>query len=106
MFGAEFWVLIAFLIFVGLLVYLKVPGTLTKGLDDRAESIRKELDEARRLRQEAQDLLTEYQQKQKQAEMEAKAIVEEAQREADAIKTEGARQLKEQLERRARLAEE
>jgi len=106
MFGAEFWVLIAFLIFVGLLVYLKVPGTLTKGLDARAECSRKELDDARRLRQEAQDLLTEYQQKQKQAEMEAKAIVEEAQREADAIKTEGARQLKEQLERRARLAEE
>jgi len=106
MFGAEFWVLIAFLIFVGLLLHLKVPALLTKGLDDRAEAIRKELDEARRLRQEAQDLLTEYQQKQKQAETEARAIVEEAQREAEAIKVEGARQLKEQLERRARLAEE
>ena len=103
---AEFWVLVSFLAFIGLLIKMKVPAQITKGLDDRADAIRKELDEARRLRQEAQDLLAEYQQKQRQAEQEAKAIIEQAQREAEAMKVESARTLKEQLERRSRLAEE
>ena len=103
---AEFWVLVSFLAFMGLLLYMKVPGLLTKGLDDRAEAIRKELDDARRMRQEAQDLLVEYQQKQRQAEAEAKAIVEQAQREAEAMKVDSARALKEQIERRAKIAEE
>ena len=49
-----------------------------KALDDRADAIRKELDEARRLREEAQDLLADYKQKQRRAEDEAKAIVEQA----------------------------
>lgn len=103
---AEFWVFISFLAFMGLLVKMKVPGLITKGLDDRADAIRRELDEARRMRQEAQDLLAEYQQKQRQAETEAKAIVEQAQREVEAMKVESARSLKEQIERRAKVAEE
>ncbi|HET7738934.1 MAG TPA: ATP F0F1 synthase subunit B, partial [Tepidiformaceae bacterium] len=73
---------------------------------DRADAIRQELDQARRLREEAQDLLTEYQQKRLQAENEAKAILEQARREADALKAESDRSLKESLDRRSRLAEE
>ena len=103
---AEFWVFISFLVFMGLLAYMKVPAMLGKALDDRADGIRKELDEARRLRQEAQDLLADYQRKQRQAETEAKAIVDQAQREAEALKVEAARSLKEQIERRGRIAEE
>ena len=103
---AEFWVFVSFVLFMGLLAYMKVPAALAKALDDRSDNIRKELDEARRLRQEAQDLLAEYQRKQRQAEEEAKAIVQQAQREAAALKTESARSLKEQIERRARIAEE
>jgi len=102
----EFWVAVAFLVFFGLLAKLKVPGMITKALDDRADAIRQELDQARRLREEAQDLLTEYQQKRLQAENEAKAILEQARREADALKAESDRSLKESLERRSRLAEE
>ena len=101
-----FWVGLAFLCFLGILAYAKVPATIGKSLDDRSEGIRKELDEARRLRQEAQDLLADYQGKQRQAENEARAIIEQAQREAEAMKIESARALKEQLERRARIAEE
>jgi|LNFM01.1.fsa_nt_gb F-type H+-transporting ATPase subunit b len=102
----EFWVAISFLIFVGILVKMGVPALVTKALDDRADTVRKELDQARRLREEAQDLLADYQRKQRAADDEAKAIIAEARREAEAMKAESARALKEQLERRTRLAEE
>jgi len=104
--GPEFWVLISFLGFVALLVYYKVPGMLGKALDDRAEAIRRELDEARRLREEAQDLLADYQKKAQEAESEAKAIIEQARLEAAALSAETQRALQESLERRTRLAEE
>jgi len=103
---AEFWVAVAFFIFVALLIYLKVPGQLAKTLDDRAEAIRKDLDAARKLREEAQDLLADYQAKHRQAETEAQAIIEEARREAEALKAEGDKALQESLARRTRIAEE
>ncbi|MGD9804160.1 MAG: F0F1 ATP synthase subunit B [Hyphomicrobiaceae bacterium] len=104
--GAEFWVAVAFVIFVGVLIYLKVPGLISGALDQRADAIRKELDEARRLREEAQDLLADYQQKQRRADDEAKAIVEQAQREAQAIKEQSEKALRESIDRRSRIAEE
>jgi F-type H+-transporting ATPase subunit b len=103
---AEFWVAVAFFIFVALLIYLKVPGMITKALDDRAEVIRKDLDAARKLREEAQDLLADYQAKQRQAETEAQQIIEEARREAEALKAEGDKAMQESLVRRTRIAEE
>lgn len=102
----EFWVAIAFLAFVGVLVKMGVPTLITKALDDRADAVRKELDLARRLREEAQDLLADYQRKQRAAEDEAKAIIDQARREAETMKAESAKSLKEQLERRTRLAED
>ena len=102
----EFWVAVSFMVFVGILVKMGVPALVTKALDDRADTVRKELDQARRLREEAQDLLADYQRKQRAADDEAKAIIEEARREAEAMKAESARALKEQLERRTRLAED
>jgi len=52
----EFWVAISFFLFLGLLVYLKVPSLVTKALDARAEAIRKEIEEAARLREEAKKI--------------------------------------------------
>jgi F-type H+-transporting ATPase subunit b len=72
----EFWVAISFLIFVGILVKMGVPALVTKALDDRADTVRKELDQARRLREEAQDLLADYQRKQRAADDEAQAVSE------------------------------
>ena len=103
---AEFWVAVAFVIFLCILVYMKVPGMLTKMLDDRADAIRQDLDAARKLREEAQDLLADYQGKQRQAETEAQQIIEEARREAEALKVEGDRAMQETLARRTRLAED
>jgi F-type H+-transporting ATPase subunit b len=102
----ELWVAIAFLGFVGLLLYAGVPGLIGQALDERARLIKKELDEARRLREEAQALLADYQRKAREAEDEAKAIVEEAMREAETLAIESRRSLAEQMERRTRLAEE
>jgi F-type H+-transporting ATPase subunit b len=106
LYSAEFWVGVSFFAFVGILLYMKVPAMLTKALDDRAEVIRKDLDDARRLREEAQDLLADYQRKQREAETEAQQIIEGARREAEALKVEGERAVKETLARRARLAED
>lgn len=101
-----FWVGVSFFGFVGLLIYYKVPAMVGRSLDERAERIRGELDEARRLREEAQALLADYQRKREAAEEEAKAIVDQARREANALAMETRKGLLESLERRSKLAEE
>lgn len=102
----EFWVAVAFFLFVGLLIYYKVPDLIGKALDDRADAIKAELDEARRLRTEAEALLAEYQSKTKSAEEEAKSIVEQARREAELLTADTRKSLAEMLDRRTKLAEE
>lgn len=104
--AAEFWVLVSFVVFGLIVAYYKVPAMITKLLDERAEAIRKEIDEARRLREDAQKLLADYQQKHRSAGQEADAIVEEARREAEAFAQETRAGLKDTLERRTRLAED
>jgi F-type H+-transporting ATPase subunit b len=103
---AEFWVAIAFLAFLLILAYYKVPALIAKALDDRAAGIRKELDEARRLREEAQALLADYQRKHRTAGQEAEAIVEQARREAEAFAAETRKSLTETVERRRKQAED
>jgi F-type H+-transporting ATPase subunit b len=104
--AAEFWVGVAFVAFVLILLYYKVPKVIVKALDERAASIRKELDEARRLREEAQTLLSDYQRKHRNAGKEAEAILEQAKREAEAFAHETRENLKGTLERRTKLAED
>lgn len=103
---AEFWVAVSFFAFLGVLAYYKVPALIAKALDDRAAAIRKELDDARRLREEAQSLLNDYQQKHRNAALEAQAITQEARLEAEAYAKETRAALEESLERRTRQAEE
>lgn len=102
----DFYVAVALLLFIGLLVRYKVPGLIGKALDDRADQIRKELDEARRLREEAQQLLVDYQRKSREAQDEAQSIIDEAKRTAEAMAADTRASLSESLERRTRLAEE
>jgi F-type H+-transporting ATPase subunit b len=103
---AEFWVGIAFVAFLLILAYYKVPALIAKALDDRATGIRKELDEARRLREEAQALLADYQRKHRNAGQEAEAIIELARREAEAFAAETRKSLAETVERRRKQAED
>jgi F-type H+-transporting ATPase subunit b len=104
--GPEFWVAISFLLFVVLLLYLGLPGKITKILDDRANAIRGEIDEARRLRDEAQAMLAEYQRRKQDAAKEAEEIVVMARKEATFFAEETRKALTEQLARRAKSAEE
>jgi F-type H+-transporting ATPase subunit b len=101
----ETWVAVAFLIFLGLLVYVGVPKLLTNALDDRARRVQAELDEARRLKEEAQKLLAEYQSKQRQAETEAAGIIEGAKAEAERIAAEARVKTEEFVARRRKMAE-
>ncbi|CAA2142629.1 F0F1 ATP synthase subunit B [Hyphomicrobium sp. ghe19] len=101
-----FWVALSFVVFVALVLYYQVPAIVTKSLDDRADAIRKELDEARKLREEAQALLSDYQRKAREAENEAKSIIEQAKIEAEALATDSRKALIESLERRSKIAEE
>jgi F-type H+-transporting ATPase subunit b len=101
-----FWVLISFLAFVGLVLYYGVPAMVGKMLDDRAEAIRKELDEARKLKEDAQALLADYQRKSREAETEAKVIIDQAKQEAEVLAADARKALAESVERRSKLAEE
>ncbi|MEL6920071.1 MAG: F0F1 ATP synthase subunit B [Pseudomonadota bacterium] len=106
MFDATTWAFIGLIIFLALIVYLKVPGFITKALDDRADKIRNELEEARRLREEAQQMLAEYQRKRQDAEKEAEEIVTAAKREADQIGIEAKEKTEEYITRRTAMAEQ
>ena len=100
----ETWVAVAFFLFVGLGIYLKVPAMLAKMLDERADKISKELAEARKLREEAQALLAEYQKKRAEAEKDAANIVAQAKIEAEAYSIETRKKLAETIERRTKQA--
>ena len=73
-----FWALVGLVLFFAIVIYLKVPGMVAAGLDKRATTIRGELDQARKLREEAQALLAEYQRKARDAASEAEEIVVQA----------------------------
>lgn len=103
---ATFWALVALVLFFVLIAYLKVPGMMAKALDERADKIRDELAEAKRLREEAQHLLAEYQRKRKEAEEEAETIVAAAKRDAELLKAEAKQKAEEYVTRRTAVAEQ
>ena len=99
----ETWVAAAFILFV-VLVWKPVSKVVVSALDDRAARIEKELSEATRLRDEAQALLTQYQQKHRDALKEAEGIVAQARSEAERLSQQAARDLEAALKRREELA--
>jgi F-type H+-transporting ATPase subunit b len=101
----EFWVAVAFFGFLGVVVYFKAPAMITKALDERAAHIKAELDEAQRLREEAQALLAEYQRKRRDAETEAEDIIALAREEAERLSKETRAALEESVERRTQATE-
>jgi F-type H+-transporting ATPase subunit b len=105
MMEAEFWVLVAFVIAIGFLIY-KVKGTVASSLDARAAKIKAELDEAQKLRDEAQARLAEFQLKQRDALKEAEGIIALAKEEAQRLAAQGAKDLDAAIERRRRMAQE
>ena len=101
----ENWVAVAFVIFLGVLAYVGVHRKMLDALDHRSARIKAELDEARRLRDEAGKLLADYQKKQREAEREAEAIVADAKAEAGRVAAEARVKMEEFVARRTKLAE-
>ncbi|QFT61534.1 F-type H+-transporting ATPase subunit b [Roseivivax halotolerans] len=104
--NTDFVVLLAFLVFLGVLVYFKVPGMLGKMLDDRASGIQSELDEARGIREEAQSLLASYERKQREVQEQADRIVAKAREDAKANAEQAKEDLQRSIERRIAAAED
>lgn len=113
-FSAEFWTLtntdllvaISFFVFIGVLIYFKVPRIVGDMLDKRAEGIKSDLDEARATREEAQKILAEYERKSQEVQAQADRIVETAKAEAADAAEQAKEDIKASIARRLAAAEE
>ena len=104
-FEPEFWVAVAFVILMGLFGYLGVYRTVLQTLDRRSERIKAELDDARRLKDEAAKLLAEYEARRTSAEREAEEIIASARAEAERIAAEAKTKMEDFVARRTKTAE-
>lgn len=100
------WVGLGFLIVVGIFWRMGVHRKIAGALDQRGQEIATELDEARRLREEAQEILASYQRRQREAEDEATSIIEQAKKDAEHLGRDAKKKINQQLERRTKTAEE
>ena len=104
--NTDFVVLVSFILFIAVLIYFKVPGMLTKILDDRSAGIQSELDDARALREEAQTLLASYERRQKEVQDQSDRIVAQAKADAEAAAAQARDDLAKSIERRVSTAED
>ena len=102
--NTDFIVTLAFLVFIGILVYFRVPQLVGGLLDKRADGIRDDLAEARRLREEAQEIYASYERRQREVSTQADEIVANAKREANAQAEKAKQDLKTSIERRLQAA--
>jgi F-type H+-transporting ATPase subunit b len=102
---AETWVAVAFIILLGLFAYMGVHRTVLKALDTRSARIKAELDDARRLKDEAAKVLSEYKTRRLSAEREAEEIIANAKAEAERIATEAKAKMEDFVTRRTKTAE-
>ena len=104
--NSDFVVLVAFIVFIGILVYFKVPNIIGGLLDRRAAAIRSELDTARALREEAKELLASYERKSREMKAQAERIVATARDDAQVAADAARAELEANIDRRLRAAEE
>jgi len=100
-----FWVAVGFLLFIAGVIYLKLPAMIGKSLDERGARIKAELEQARRLREDAQALFVDYQRRQHEAQKEAEEIVAHARDEAARMLREAEADIAASIVRRRKLAE-
>ena len=101
----EFWVAVAFVILICVFVYFGIHRTVLKTLDHRSERIKAELDDARRLKEEAAKVLAEYKARHATAEREAQEIITAAKAEAERIASEAKAKMEDFVARRTKSAE-
>ena len=102
---AELWVAVGLAIFVGVLIWAKAPGAALKALDSRGQKIQSALDEALRLRQEAQALLASIKTQREDAERVAAEMIANAEADSARLRAEAEAKLDEQIKRRQVMAE-
>jgi len=105
MFNAEVWVAVAFVVFLLVVGYLGVHEVMVRFVDQHRDKIKNELDEARRLKEEAAALLAQYQRKRHEADEEAAAIIAGAQAESERMNVEAKARTEEFVARRTKMAE-
>jgi F-type H+-transporting ATPase subunit b len=101
----EFWVAVAFVILMAVFAYFGIHRTVLKTLDHRSDRIKAELDDARRLKEEAAKLLAEYKARHASAEREAQDIIASAKAEAERIASEAKTKMEDFVARRTKTAE-
>ena len=104
--NTDFVVLIAFIIFIGVLIYFKVPAMISGMLDKRALEISSEIDEARKLQEDAKKLLADFERQQKDVQDQAARIVAQAKEDAEMAAEQAKKDLKTSITRRLAAAEE
>ncbi|ADH91690.1 H+transporting two-sector ATPase B/B' subunit [Ancylobacter novellus DSM 506] len=100
------WVAVAFVIFMAIVARAGAFSGIAAKLDARGERIRHELEEARKLKEEAQKLVAEYKRRQREAEDEAEAIITTAKAEAERLAAETKAKLEDMIARRTKMAEQ
>ena len=105
MFDATFFVALSFVLFVIFVIWAGLPSTIIKSLDDRSEQIKKELDEARILHEEAQKLLAAEKRKLEQCDAEVEEILKQASEQAFLITEKSNNLLKEEIQRKQKQAD-
>ena len=105
MFDATFFVALSFVLFVIFVIWAGLPSTIIKSLDDRSEQIKKELDEARILHEEAQKLLATEKRKLEQCDAEVEEILKQASEQASLITEKSNNLLKEEIQRKQKQAD-
>ena len=105
MFDATFFVALSFVLFVIFVFWAGLPSTIIKSLDDRSEQIKKELDEARILHEEAQKLLATEKRKLEQCDAEVEEILKQASEQAALIAKKSDKLLKEEIQRKQKQAD-
>lgn len=102
---SKFWVAIPVILFLAFVIRKGALKGINDALDSRADDIKSELEEARRLREEAQTLLASYKRKEKEAEEQAEAIITQARSDAENMAAQARKDMAERLERRTAQAE-
>ena len=103
---ATFWVAVSFFIFVGIIFYFKVPQKIYKSLDDSIKQIKKDIDDAEKLKDEAKNILGEYETKVSKSKQEIKILIEDAKNEAEKDIIKKNEEFHNIVENRKKIAEE
>ncbi len=103
---ATFWVAISFIIFIGVLIYLKVPQKINESLDNKIGLIKNELDEAEKLKVEAKNLLSDYENKIDKSKKETREIINEARKNSEKNILEKTKKFHELMEERKKYSKQ